>query len=1574
MGRSAPIIELTLIKKDGSVEQNHKDDTALFLEVVIEGEEYQGMVDTGASNCFMSKSVRDRIPAEAIWDTLLPEEKTVRCGNRTQAYIYETVRIRCSLDGIYVYYNFHVMETLAHPIIIGRDLLRDLQAVVKAAEGTVSLFNGNPVSVTQGVHIMPMKEQIVQVKSWKEIPAEKADTVRLEPSGISIAGVEYAINYTNQNWWMKVVNLTEHVIYLDKNDVIAYAQEVEVEPLSLSTVRDVLGLKSEIGRENTPIGPESSDEMELCQMEMANEEEKAQKRQKILDMDLGDTCMNEEEQGKFKEMLAKNADTIAFSMEELGHCTWTPMQIRVDESQGICVTRPYRYSPQKMDIIDEQIKQLLKLGIIEPSDSAWRSPLVVVQKKDGHARLCTDYRVLNMMTEDDTYPMPTARSLFLYMAYRKPTIFTAIDLLSGYHQCELHPDSRKYSSFESPSGVWQWTRVPFGMRQSPWQFTKIMSLALGGLMPRTCLAYLDDIIVFDPTVEAHIDNVDKVLQALKGAGLTIKPSKCEWGRSEIKFLGHVVNAEGLKTQPKVTQKVQEFGRPHDKHTVRSFLGLCNYYRNFIPGFATTAVPLNRLLKNKVPFSWTPDCETAFRKIQDYLVAPPLLIHPEIGGHFYIMTDASDGACGAAICHLKDGLLRPVVYYGYTFGSAERNYTITEREGLAVVKTLKTHESMLSGAKITIMTDHQPLIPLLQQAHKAPSKRLKRWALALTDFDYEIRYIPGKKHHLPDFLSRVVMRDTEERDSEDESEFEPDVGCELLELNVIHDELTAEEFRKEQWKDPECQPLLNYLVNEELPDQWEEAKNILVRVERLGVDKDGVLCKFDDTKKKKGKGMAGVKARIMVPTSLVQRVLYLLHDDILCGGHVGITALNTKIVERFYWRNLYMDIVNYVRACERCALRKRAPHFKSKAKSWDRPDYPWQVVQTDFIGPLRKSKDGYLYILTFIDLLTGWPEAFPTKNSTAATAATVFLQQIVCRYGKIQQLNSDRGPSYVAKLFKEITERLMCKQSFTSSRMPQGNARVERLHKSLEDLIGCYITENHENWPDLLPIALWNVRSTISTRTGFSPYALMFGRDNAAMGFPEERPIFDAGDDKEWFLRTTHCIEMFDLVAKENTVKYEKTLRERLNKTARPVQFEEGDYVFYYDPTCAENNTSKFSARYRGPYRIEEAVTDNRVKLKSCRTGKVIPHLVNINKLKRAYYTEEEQQEDSAEEPEGGEEEAGKIQDLLQRNSEEELALRLSEEDSEVDKNTSESEEDNRKHRKHAEPKGGSGMRSQKGDGASTREQTQEGGWEPPGVERDQADWDHLPTHSTPLAKEKTSKQYKGRPGEVTVRNAGHGRVTTTPGKLKSRSDVLRSGRQSLQAEAINPREETTGKVCQVKEVLEARSEDSEGSNIPDSEEEAENLKGKHTGKTGVEKQPISLENSGTACLKENKKSQSQNHTLDKWSERRLQVEPDSDEAEMKKLERKVQQKGRNEQQLWEMKKEKALLDKERQLRRQARDERALVRLKQRDKIAQKSAKAASEEEIESEENSPSRPDRVAKEIQKKKEATASSES
>ena len=277
-------------------------------------------------------------------------------------------------------------------------------------------------------------------------------------------------------------------------------------------------------------------------------------------------------------------------------------------------------------------------------------------------------------------------------------------------------------------GVYQYRRVPFGLIGAPWHFTKVMAIALRGLIPRVCLAYLDDVIVYDTSFEEHLRSVEMVLVALCNAGLKLKPSKCEWCRDKIKFLGHVVNAKGVQTQQETVQKVQSFNRPHNQKTVKSFLGLCNYYRFFVPNYAKIAGPLYKLLKKDIPFDWTNGCENAFEVIKEALTSAPLLIHLDIGGHFHVLSDTSDTACGAAVCHQMNGLYRPVAYWGTTLRDAELNYTVTEKEALAVIKYLKEYEDMLQGAKVTIVTDHKPLIPLLQSAYKAPSARLKRWAL------------------------------------------------------------------------------------------------------------------------------------------------------------------------------------------------------------------------------------------------------------------------------------------------------------------------------------------------------------------------------------------------------------------------------------------------------------------------------------------------------------------------------------------------------------------------------------------------------------------------------------------------------------------------------------------------------------------------------------------------------------------------------------------------------------------------------------------------------------------------------
>ena len=350
---------------------------------------------------------------------------------------------------------------------------------------------------------------------------------------------------------------------------------------------------------------------------------------------------------------------------------------------------------------------------------------------------------------------------------------------------------------------------------------------------------------------------------------------------------------------------------------------------------------------------------------------------------------------------------------------------------------------------------------------------------LTDFDYEIKYEPGATHFLPDYLSRVQTV------VQDESEFEPDVGCELFEMELSGGQLTTSHIIVEQNRDLECCQLVDYFECGELPPGELEARKTISQAETMAVVEPGVLCKVTRANYKGDTPMSKFKYRMVIPATLVRRVLSLLHRDVFAGGHVGANALHAKVTERFYWGKMQTDIIAYVRACERCSL-------------------PWQVVQCDFIGPLKKATNGARYIMTFIDLLTGWPEAFTTKDSTAKTAAEVFLYQIVCRYGRVDRLHTDRGATFLSDLFREITSRVACKQTFTTGGMPTGNARVERMHRTLENIVGCYVTEGHKNWPDLVPLALWTIRSTTNMRTGFSPFTLTFCRDPISMGLPEVR--------------------------------------------------------------------------------------------------------------------------------------------------------------------------------------------------------------------------------------------------------------------------------------------------------------------------------------------------------------------------------------------------------------------------------------------------------------------------------------
>ena len=288
----------------------------------------------------------------------------------------------------------------------------------------------------------------------------------------------------------------------------------------------------------------------------------------------------------------------------------------------------------------------------------------------------------------------------------------------------------------------------------------------------------------------------------------------------------------MQKQP--TGKIKAFKRPHDQKTIKSFLDLCNYYRSSVPNFAELAVPLNKLLRKGTYFDWTEKCEESFVVLRQLLTSPTILVHPEIGGHFLILADASDTACGAAVCHEMDEIYRPIAFWGCTLRDAELNYTNTEKEALAVVKTLKNYKDMLQGAKVTVITDHKPLLPLLQAAYKAPSAQLKRWALAITDFDFHIKYESGATHFLPDYLSRVHHDDTHK------GEYEPDVGCELFAISTEEEELTMAVIMQEQLRDSELSKVMKYLESVDLPVDGEEVLHVMNLSDHTAFLPPGVL--------------------------------------------------------------------------------------------------------------------------------------------------------------------------------------------------------------------------------------------------------------------------------------------------------------------------------------------------------------------------------------------------------------------------------------------------------------------------------------------------------------------------------------------------------------------------------------------------------------------------------------------------------------------------------------------------------------------------------------------------------------
>ena len=846
---------------------------------------------------------------------------------------------------------------------------------------------------------------------------------------------------------------------------------------------------------------------------------------------------------------------------------------------------PHRLGPEKEEEVRKQVDGLLKRGLIEPASGAWSSPVVLVRKKDGTWRFCVDYRRLNAVTQYDAYPLPRIDESL--DALSGSHYFSTLDLVSGYWQVPLSEDAREKSAFTTRNGLWRWKVLPFGLTSAPATFQRLMEKVLHGLHWKTLLLYLDDIIVISPDFDSHLERLEEVLKRLRRANLKLKPSKCELFRDEVRYLGHVVSSQGVSTDPEKVEAVSSWDPPTSVKDLQSFLGLAGYYRQYIPDFSTIAKPLSKLTSKETEWAWTEECAKAFQLLKDKLVEAPVLGYPDPALPYILDTDASAVGVGAVLSQVQEGVERVIGYYSKTLSPPERNYCVTRRELLAVVKAVGHFRPYLYGRRFKLRTDHASLLWLCRR--KEPSHQVARWLKILSEFQYQIEHRQGVRHGNADGLSRKCIdcrqcRHIEERDGGPTHE-------ELAELAVVH--VTGEDMDVSQlWTAQATGPgavseIYKHVktgvepTEEQIEEGNTEFKRLVKLQSSMRIDRQGVL---QVSLVFQGRNRWCTVCPPLWRQGVIQETHLL--------AHAGVQKTLKRVQLNWYWPGMSADVRRYVNQCEVCQKAKSGGLQPAQGRRRLFAGRPWQKLAVDLVGPLPETERGNRWILVIADHFTKWQDAFPLPDATAPTIATVLEERVFCYFGLPEQLHSDQGAQFEGDLMVELCDLWGIRKSRTSPYHPQGNGVVERGNRTLGDALRTLLlTKSQVDWDKMLPQIMRAFRATPHSSTGETANGLMLGRE---VRLPDQlmcpAPLDEPVD------RSQYVTDLAERLEQTHEMIREKQKEIRQQDSEEPLLFKPGDFVWLENRRRRKGVNPKLQPKFVGPYEVLQAFDNHTYKI------------------------------------------------------------------------------------------------------------------------------------------------------------------------------------------------------------------------------------------------------------------------------------------------------------------------------------------------------------------------------------------
>jgi hypothetical protein len=909
---------------------------------------------------------------------------------------------------------------------------------------------------------------------------------------------------------------------------------LELNGVQLHLVQDenLIGTRQILKIDNVQVSPPmqeeflSNDKLDELKEEGAEENEEWEKLDK------------EEVENMIQKYFQKNK--LALGKTKFQH------KIRIFDNTIPIKQKPRRVPHQYMKQLKDMVEDMLKQEVIRNSTSPWASPVVLVPKKDGSVRLCIDYRKVNEVTVKDPFPLAHIEDIIYNLEGAK--VFSGLDLNAGYWQIPLEESSKEVSAFITPWGQFEFNRMPFGLCNAASSFTRMMDEVFHDFIGKFIYVYIDDILIFSKSIQEHKEHINKVFQRLKEFNLSIKLEKCKFCRSSTEFLGHVIGKDGIKPSEAKVETIKLKQNPVSKAELQSFLGLTNYYRRFIKNYAEVTAELYELLEKKRPFEWNQVHVEKFESLKKSLCEAPVLTFFNNDKEVHLHTDASAYAIGGILMQEE----RVVCYVSRKLKDAETRYAVIEKELLAIVWCIQVLKVYLLGRRFTIWSDHEPLEKI--KNIKDTYNRIGRWIMALQGYDFVIKYKRGVENENADAMSRFVGAVEADRY----------LWREIIPQEEEKDELliglSIEELREHQLVDEEVRA-----IKRRLTDDY--------------VVRDGLLMKILF---RKGED---VRVVYFIPRRLRKLIVKQAHITVY-GSHSGYNKTLENVLNTSYWPSISTDIHNWVGACYLCGIRKSGRTDYPIQYNKDNPGYAFQKVAMDILSGFPVSSKKNQYILVFVDLFSKFVIAVAIPDKEAKTIAWSFMLHVVAVHGLPEVIHCDQGTEFKNLIMKELTEVFKIKQTFSSVAHPQSNGNVERMNRTLSDVISFYTNRYKNDWDVFLPLITAAYNSSRHSVTKISPYAVLHG---FAMRWPTSTLI--EREVEMVFRDPINCAkEIRDKILDINervlfTIDNIASNRLAEMKKYTGYKFELGELVFYKALDKSVKTGDKYRFRFEGPYKI-----------------------------------------------------------------------------------------------------------------------------------------------------------------------------------------------------------------------------------------------------------------------------------------------------------------------------------------------------------------------------------------------------